>query len=330
MNLWYMSSFKKTTDQGEVFAQVQLSQSKEGWLLEWVSNEAGEVRQEQWYAGLSWEELQLCYRYQTAGKQADGYEPCIEGLDGERLLEGRSMSTQMLYYYTEQHLADHEDLFEQLRAWRKERAAKEQVAPFIVASNRVLGMISVFKPQTLEELRQLPGIGKTKLDKYGKDWVDMLKHQSRSTDFPLDWVAASIDAAAFRQWYYRMKEQQYKQEWEDVIVRKQLLQGLEKQATLAELEQLTGRSRRELVEWIERLDEEGYHIETWLEKEMQELPGEQISQSFKWFAELGDRYLKPVMEKMFGEPEADQLDAIYEKLRLMRILYRRERQQQAG
>lgn len=327
--LWYMSSFRKASQDGESIAQVQLSQGQEGWILEWISSENGELTRERWYAGWSWEELQLCCRCQTAGKQAAGYEPLIEGLEMDWMIDGRAMFSQMLYYYAESRLKESEPLFEKLREWRKELALKEQVPPFIIASNRLLGMISVFKPQTLEELKQLPGVGRQKLEKYGKTWLQMLQGEKQPGSFPLDWVAAEIDAQAFRRWYFQNKEKQYKQEWEEVQLRKQMLQGLEQMTPLNELAEQTGKTRRELLEWIERLDQEGYDAAAWTERELQDMPGETISQSFKWFAELGDRYLKPVMQKVYGEPEPDQLESIYEKLRLMRILYRKERRQAA-
>ena len=72
--------------------------------------------------------------------------------------------TQMLTYYCEENPS--EEVYETLRAWRREQAARERKAPYILATNRVLRMISVFLPQSKEELQQIPGFGEQKTAMY--------------------------------------------------------------------------------------------------------------------------------------------------------------------
>lgn len=328
MQLWYMSSFRKADEQGETIAQVKLSHGKKGWFLEWICNKPVGSEREQWYTGNSFDELLLSYRYHISGKQAAGFEPCMECLEQPLVLDRKSMHSQMLYYYAEQKLHENKILFEKLRKWRKEKAMQAQIAPFIVATNRVLGMISVFKPQTLEHLKQLPGIGKTKLEKYGEDWIDIIQETTDETAFPLDKILSSIHMSDFRTWFYQMKEKQYKEQWEDTLTRKKLLKAIQKQVSLDKLESQFGCTRRKLVEWIEQFDQEGYDMTAWIERELNELTNEQLEQVFQCFSEIGDRLLKPVMQQLYGKPDRNQLESIYEKLRFMRILYRKNKQQQ--
>ncbi len=56
-----------------------------------------------------------------------------------------------------------------LRAWRTSRARSDKVAPFIVCSDKTLRAIATSRPSTLVALRQVPGIGPTKLDQYGEE-----------------------------------------------------------------------------------------------------------------------------------------------------------------
>lgn len=56
-----------------------------------------------------------------------------------------------------------------LRAWRTGRARRDKVAPFIVCSDKVLRAIATGRPSTLARLRQVDGIGPTKLELYGEE-----------------------------------------------------------------------------------------------------------------------------------------------------------------
>ena len=60
-------------------------------------------------------------------------------------------------------------LLERLRVWRKERAEKEGVPVFIIATNSELANIVRNVPTTLEALKEVRGFGKGKVRKYGQD-----------------------------------------------------------------------------------------------------------------------------------------------------------------
>lgn len=65
-------------------------------------------------------------------------------------------------------------VFQALRAWRTEKARAEGVPPYLVATNAELEAIATRKPKTLEDLAGVKGFGKLKLEKYGRDVLEVL------------------------------------------------------------------------------------------------------------------------------------------------------------
>ncbi|MDR0623025.1 MAG: HRDC domain-containing protein [Treponema sp.] len=59
--------------------------------------------------------------------------------------------------------------YEKLRVWRRERAEKEGVPPFVIARNSQLAEIVKTEPKTLEALKTINGFGNKKVEKYGQD-----------------------------------------------------------------------------------------------------------------------------------------------------------------
>lgn len=66
------------------------------------------------------------------------------------------------------------DLFEALRALRKQIAEREGFPPYIVFSDKTLHAMSAAKPTTLEALDDIAGVGDFKKKKYGKPFVDLI------------------------------------------------------------------------------------------------------------------------------------------------------------
>ena len=64
--------------------------------------------------------------------------------------------------------ADVRARFDALRAWRRERAAEQRVPPYVIFQDRTLLEIAMAEPGTLDALGHIPGVGQTKLDRYGK------------------------------------------------------------------------------------------------------------------------------------------------------------------
>jgi DNA helicase-2/ATP-dependent DNA helicase PcrA len=67
-----------------------------------------------------------------------------------------------------------EGVFEALKAWRKVRAQAEQVPAYVVFSDATLEAIAEVKPQDLDDLAGVHGVGPAKLEKYGADVLELL------------------------------------------------------------------------------------------------------------------------------------------------------------
>ncbi|MFB7159624.1 DNA helicase RecQ [Lysinibacillus sp. NPDC056232] len=76
---------------------------------------------------------------------------------------------------TVRKLVDNDPLFEHLRLLRKEIADEEKVPPFVVFSDKTLRDLCDKKPNELEDLRHVSGIGEVKFEKYGKRFFDALQ-----------------------------------------------------------------------------------------------------------------------------------------------------------
>lgn len=72
------------------------------------------------------------------------------------------------------HSTEEQSLFEKLRAYRMKLAKTQKIAPYIIFHDTVLNALVEMKPSTLEEMRQVPGIGDTKLARYGEGFLEVL------------------------------------------------------------------------------------------------------------------------------------------------------------
>lgn len=65
-------------------------------------------------------------------------------------------------------------LFDQLRAWRRQKADEQNVPPYVILHDATLQELVRLMPRTVEELAQVSGIGAKKLDRYGEDLLLLL------------------------------------------------------------------------------------------------------------------------------------------------------------
>jgi ATP-dependent DNA helicase RecQ len=59
-------------------------------------------------------------------------------------------------------------LFERLKVWRRETAAADSVPAYVILHDRVLRDIALQRPQSIEALGTIPGIGENKLRRFGQ------------------------------------------------------------------------------------------------------------------------------------------------------------------
>jgi len=67
------------------------------------------------------------------------------------------------------------ELYEKIKAWRKETALKEGIPVFLILNNSQLKQIILKKPDTKTKLEAIKGFGAKRSDKYSKDILTIIK-----------------------------------------------------------------------------------------------------------------------------------------------------------
>ncbi|MFO7962826.1 MAG: helix-turn-helix domain-containing protein [Desulfobacterales bacterium] len=75
--------------------------------------------------------------------------------------------------YTESDIT-HPELFQQLKAWRSEKAEELNVARFLILHQRVLVQIAVWLPDNVTDLKKINGVGSRTVQKYGDEITAMV------------------------------------------------------------------------------------------------------------------------------------------------------------
>ncbi|WP_243633308.1 HRDC domain-containing protein [Paenibacillus xerothermodurans] len=317
---------KKVGEEQLLTAQVSISGSEGEWIVLWQESEAaGQSSVKTWYEGASVEEMLSAFRTNIFNKQTEGFKPVLDvSIQPEPLsLDKRSVQIRLLHYYSELNV--NRELYEQLRQWRLKQANKEAKAPFLVATNRMLQMITAFLPHTPEELQQLPGMGAGKVAAYGGELLAMVQSYERSTSFPLNWVESMINPSEFHAWLQSEKDRKTRAEQNKQEIKRKLLEAITRGDDLEAVREQMQLHRRELLLRIEELDRDGYDLEAYVEQMLQNIPDDQQSLAWSAFQLQGDRYLKPILHSLYTEDElaGKEVDRIYEWLRLLRIKFRR-------
>jgi ATP-dependent DNA helicase RecQ len=85
-------------------------------------------------------------------------------------------------------------LFALLKDLRKEIARKEKLPPFVIFQDPSLEDMAIQYPVTVDELKQIQGVGLGKAQKYGKPFLDLIKEYVEENDIirPMDMVVKSV------------------------------------------------------------------------------------------------------------------------------------------
>jgi ATP-dependent DNA helicase RecQ len=85
-------------------------------------------------------------------------------------------------------------LFALLKDLRKEIARKEKLPPFVIFQDPSLEDMAIQYPVTVDELKQIQGVGMGKAQKYGKPFLELIKEYVEENDIirPMDMVVKSV------------------------------------------------------------------------------------------------------------------------------------------
>lgn len=323
MNVLFLNSLELRTEENRVrTAQVSIAEHQGIWHALWSEpKDDGRIMQHTWYEGSHWQELMAAFRDGLREKQSEGYVPLVPLEPGD--MSKRSRTIAVLQCYGERNA--NREAFRELRQWRWETSIKEGKASFIIASNRMLYMLSAFLPRSIAELKQIPGFGEQKAQLYGEAILSITREYERRTVFPLDWVEQTVSAEELAEWLAGQKQMKEKQEQRRTLLKRKLLEGMERELALDELAQELSLRKTDVLMMVEQAEREGYNVDRWLEKELASVEADEQERVFRLFAASGDRYLKPILHQWYGKEELTGKDVnrLYEQLRMLRIRFRR-------
>ena len=80
------------------------------------------------------------------------------------------------------------ELFAMLKDLRKKTAKKVNLPPYVIFQDNSLEAMATTYPITIEELQNIPGVGEGKANRYGKEFVELIKHHVEENEIerPLD------------------------------------------------------------------------------------------------------------------------------------------------
>ena len=203
-----------------------------------------------------------------------------------------------------------QELFEVLRALRRDLADRQQVPPFVVFGDVSLRYMTAAFPQSLESFARTPGVGSAKLEQYGERFVAAIRAYAepkniadRTGEMASSVAPASVDREGRRE----RREGQRSDTYEQTLAL--LSRGL----NVSQIAQQRGLAENTIIGQIERMASQGREIP--LEHL---LPDADRMRSIRDAFDLcGQEYLKPVRDYL--GPEFS-----YDEIRLTRLYLRQE------
>jgi len=187
-------------------------------------------------------------------------------------------------------------LFNMLKELRKKIAKRHNLPPFVIFQDPSLADMSIQYPIDLEELQKIQGVGQGKAQRYGKEFVQLIKKyvEENEIERPQDLIVRTI-ANKSKMKVSIIQSIDRKIDFEDIAESK----GIEFDELLTEVEAIVNSGTRLNID---------YYINEVLDEERQE-------EVFDYFREAQDDSIESALE-VLGEEEYSAED-----IRLMRIKF---------
>lgn len=72
--------------------------------------------------------------------------------------------------------SDEYKILECLKLWRTEKSREEKIPAYFIATNKELWSIAKYKPVKKEELKDIKGFGRHKIENYGEEIIEILEN----------------------------------------------------------------------------------------------------------------------------------------------------------
>ncbi len=192
-----------------------------------------------------------------------------------------------------------EELFAMLKDLRKNVAKQKKLPPFVIFQDPSLEEMATNYPITLDELKNITGVGAGKASKYGKPFIDLIKQyvEENEIERPMDLIVKSVVNKSGLKVY--------------------LIQNIDRKISLSDMSEAKGISMKELISELEsivmsgtRIDI-GYYINEVIDEDRQE-------EVFDYFHTAESDSVEDAIKEL---GENDYTD---EDIRLMRIKFMSE------
>lgn len=118
-------------------------------------------------------------KVETAFVSEDRYWSVILYFDNQKVGKNTVVKEPKLIKYSAENEAlnsDEEKILDALKLWRSEKAREQNLPTYFIASNKELVSVAKYKPARKEELLEIKGFGKHKIENYGEEILDILEN----------------------------------------------------------------------------------------------------------------------------------------------------------
>lgn len=118
-------------------------------------------------------------KVETAFVSEDRYWSVILYFDNQKVGKNTVVKEPKLIKYSAENEAlnsDEEKILDALKLWRSEKAREQNLPTYFIASNKELMSVAKYKPARKEELLEIKGFGKHKIENYGEEILEILEN----------------------------------------------------------------------------------------------------------------------------------------------------------
>ncbi|MDR3022926.1 HRDC domain-containing protein [Chryseobacterium sp.] len=116
-------------------------------------------------------------KVETAFVSEERYWSVILYFEDQKLTKNTVKESKAIKYSAENDFlnTDEEKILDALKLWRSEKAREQNLPTYFIASNKELISVAKYKPARKEELLEIKGFGKHKIENYGEEILEILE-----------------------------------------------------------------------------------------------------------------------------------------------------------
>jgi ATP-dependent DNA helicase RecQ len=191
------------------------------------------------------------------------------------------------------------ELFELLRAKRKELADAAQVPPYVIFSDRTLAEMAYYFPCSMKNMLEINGVGQVKAERYGNIFLGLIVAFCREHE-----LSEKKKKSARKTTTAEQDDRSTK-----------VAKAYNKGRSMAELADEYRVQPATVLAHLTRYAMMGNSVRLGEDiKELTEVPAAQRAAVFAAFKELGTEYLRPIFERLNGHIN-------YDELKTLRLMY---------